>query len=415
MINIPKGTKDVLPKESYKYKKIIEVIYSLAHRYNLKEIKTPMFEHTELFVRGVGNGSDIVNKEMYTFLDKGGRSLTLKPEGTASVARSFIENGLFNETMPLKMWYITPCFRYEKPQAGRLRQHTQFACELYGANSVQSDIECIMIAYEFYKSFGIYPTLKINNLGCEDCRKNYTQKLKEYIEPHIDEMCDDCKVRFKNNPLRMLDCKVDTCKKILDDAPLINQCLCEKCSDHFDKVKELLDVLKIHYEVDPKLVRGIDYYTNIVFEFIDDDKELGQNALGAGGRYNNLVEELGGKPTPVIGFGIGLERLLLYLEKKGIKIPDNSGVDIYIASNTSNDAYILGLADYLRDNGYTVEIDLMLRSMKSQFKYADKLNVKYVVVVGEDEIFNNLLTVKNMQLGTQEKVEYDKLLDYLRS
>lgn len=412
MINIPKGTKDVLPNESYKWKKVNEVAYAIAHRYNLKEIKTPTFEHTELFVRGVGDSSDIVNKEMYTFEDKGGRSLTLKPEGTAGVARSFIENGLFNESMPLKMWYITPCFRYERPQAGRLREHHQFAVEVYGANSVMSDVETIMIAYEFYKSFGIEPTLHINNIGCSECRQGYIQKLKDYATPHLGEMCPDCANRYKTNPLRMLDCKVDNCKNILKDAPLISECLCEKCSDHFERVKQLLDVLKIKYVADPKLVRGIDYYTNIVFEFVDDDKALGQNALGGGGRYNNLITELGGKPTPVVGFGIGIERLLLYIQKKGIDFPNNEKVDIYIASNTSNDSYIVYLADYLRDMGFTVEVDLMLRSMKAQFKYADKLNVKYVIVVGEDEIFNNELTIKNMETGTQEKVNYEKLAEY---
>ncbi len=412
MINIPKGTKDVLPNESYKWKKVTEVAYQIAHRYNLKEIKTPTFEHTELFVRGVGNGSDIVNKEMYTFVDKGGRSLTLKPEGTASVARSFIENGLFNETMPLKMWYITPCFRYEKPQAGRLREHHQFAVEIYGPNSVMSDVETIMIAYEFYKAFGIEPVLHINNIGCSECRKNYIEKLKEFVKPHLHEMCEDCQVRYKNNPLRMLDCKVDICKHILQGAPLISDCLCEKCSDHFDQVKQLLKVLKINFVADPKLVRGIDYYTNIVFEFVDEDKQLGQNALGGGGRYNNLVTDLGGKPTPVVGFGIGIERLLLYMEKKGINFPTTEGVDIYIASNTSNISYIVYLADYLRDMGFTVETDLMLRSMKAQFKYADKLNVRYVIVVGDDEIFNNQLSIKDMNTGEQRKVDYNKLAEF---
>ena len=412
MINIPKGTKDVLPFDSYKWKKITQVAYDIAHKYNLKEIKTPTFEYTELFNRGVGEGSDIVNKEMYTFLDKGGRSLTLKPEGTAAVARSFIENGLFNEVMPLKMWYITPCFRYERPQAGRLREHHQFAVEVYGPNSVMSDVETILIAYDFFRSFGIEPTLHINNIGCEDCRKDYIERLREFARPHIQHMCDDCKMRFDKNPLRMLDCKVDVCKQVLKDAPLISDHLCDNCRNHFDQVKALLDVLGVKYVADPMLVRGIDYYTNIVFEFVDEDKSLGQNALGGGGRYNNLVRDLGGKPTPVVGFGIGIERLLGYMEKKNIPFVDTEKVDIYIASGTTNDSYIMFLANNLRQMGYTVETDLMLRSMKAQFKYADKLNVKYVVVVGEDEIFNNELTVKNMATGEQVKVPYDKLEEY---
>ena len=412
MINIPKGTKDVLPNDSYKWKIINKVAYDIAHKYNLKEIKTPTFEYTELFNRGVGKGTDIVNKEMYTFLDKGGRSLTLKPEGTAAVARSFIENGLFNEVMPLKMWYITPCFRYERPQAGRLREHHQFAVEVYGPNSVMSDVETITIAYEFFKAFGINPTLHINNIGCEDCRANYIEKLREFAKPHLDELCEDCKVRYQNNPLRMLDCKVETCKEILKDAPLISDNLCDNCREHFTEVKQLLDVLKINYVADPMLVRGIDYYTNVVFEFVDEDKVLGQSALGGGGRYNNLVEELGGKPTPVVGFGIGLERLLGYLDSKNIKLPSDEQVDIYIVSGTQNDSQIMFLANSLRQMGYTVETDLMLRSFKAQFKYADKLNVKYVIIVGEDEIFNNEVTIKDMKTGEQVKIANDKLQEF---
>ncbi len=414
MINIPKGTKDVLPSESYKWQKVQEVAYDLARKYNLKEIRTPMFEHTELFVRGVGESSDIVNKEMYTFLDKGGRSITLKPEGTAGVARSFIENGLFNETMPLKMFYITPCFRYERPQAGRLRQHHQFGLEVYGSNSVLAEVETIMIATEFYRAFGINPTVSINNLGCAECRKKYIEIIKEYVKPHLSEMCDDCNRRYKQNPLRMLDCKSEECKAILKDIPSIEDCLCDECKEHFDHLQRLLSVEEINFRVDPKLVRGIDYYTNIVFEFVDDDKKLGQNALGGGGRYNNLIEELGGKSTPVIGFGIGIERLLLYLENKGIEIENPNKVDIYIASATQNDEFVVSLAKALRDKGYCVEMDLMLRSLKAQFKYADKLNVRYVITVGDDEINNKVFTVKNMQTGVQEQVRQKEIFDYLR-
>lgn len=414
MINIPKGTKDILPSESYKWQKVQEVAYELARKYNLKEIRTPMFEHTELFVRGVGESSDIVNKEMYTFLDKGGRSITLKPEGTAGVARSFIENGLFNETMPLKMFYITPCFRYERPQAGRLRQHHQFGLEVYGSNSVLSEVETIMVATEFYRAFGINPTVSINNLGCAECRKKYVETIKEFVKPHLNKMCDDCNRRFKQNPLRMLDCKSEECKAILKDIPSIEDYLCDECKEHFDHLQKLLSVEEINFRVDPKLVRGIDYYTNIVFEFVDDDKKLGQNALGGGGRYNNLVEELGGKSTPVIGFGIGIERLLLYLENKGIAIENPNKVDIYIASATQNDEFVVSLAKALRDKGYCVEMDLMLRSLKAQFKYADKLNVRYVITVGDDEINNKVFTVKNMQTGVQEQVRQKEIFDYLR-
>ena len=413
MINIPKGTKDVLPSESYKWQRVQEVVYDIAKKYNLKEIRTPVFEHTELFVRGVGESSDIVNKEMYTFLDKGERSITLKPEGTASVARSFIENGLHNEIMPLKMFYISPCFRYERPQAGRLRQHHQFGLEMYGSNTVLSEVETIMIATEFYKSFGINPTVRINNLGCAECRKKYVDIIKAFVKPYLPDMCEDCNRRYKQNPLRMLDCKSEDCQCILKNVPSIHDSLCDDCTEHFDHLQKLLSVQEINYVVDPKLVRGIDYYTNIVFEFLDDDKKLGQNALGGGGRYNNLVEELGGKPTPVIGFGIGIERLLLYLENKGIAIENPNNVDIYIASATNNDEFILSLAKALRDKGFCVEMDLMLRSLKSQFKYADKLNVKYVITIGDDEINNKVFTVKNMQTGEQSQVRQKEIFTYL--
>ncbi len=414
MIQIPKGTKDVLPSESYKWRRVKAVIEDVATRYNYKEIMTPTFEHTELFVRGVGEGSDIVNKEMYTFKDKGERSLTLKPEGTASVARSFIENGLFNEVLPLKMYYVTPCFRYERPQEGRLREHHQFGVELYGANSVLSEVEVLTVANEFYKSFGIEPVAHINNLGCDVCRQNYVQKLKEYVKPHLNDMCEDCHKRYNANPLRMLDCKLEDCKAILANAPLIKDCLCDDCKNHFDHLLRLLDIQKIKYEVNPKLVRGIDYYTNIVFEFVDEDKKFGQNALGGGGRYNNLVEELGGKPTPVIGFGIGIERLLLYLEKKGISIADNTNMDVYIASATNNEEYILKLAKLLRDSGIKTEIDLMMRSLKAQFKYAGKNNAKYVITVGDEEVQTGELNVKNMQTGEQEKVKQENIVTYLK-
>ena len=414
MIQIPKGTKDVLPSESYKWRKVRQTIDSIAKRYNYKEIMTPTFEYTELFVRCVGTGSDIVNKEMYTFKDKGDRSITLKPEGTASVARSFIENGLFNETLPLKMFYITPCFRYERPQEGRLREHHQFGIELYGPNTVLSEVEVLMVASEFYKSFGIEPVVHINNLGCTECRQKYINTLKDYASKHIDDMCEDCHNRINTNPLRMLDCKSRECQAILKDAPLIQDMLCDKCSEHFAHLLKLLDIQNIKYVVDPKLVRGIDYYTNVVFEFVDEDKTLGQNALGGGGRYNNLVEELGGKNTPVIGLGIGIERLLLYLEKKGIRLEDENKVDVYIASATYNDEYILKLAKHLRENGISTEIDLMLRSLKAQFKYADKLNVKYVLTIGDDEISSNEIAVKNMQTGEQTKVNANKLVKFLK-
>lgn len=414
MINIPKGTKDVLPNESYKWHVVKNVINQLRSRYNLHEISTPIFEHTELFIRGVGNSTDIVNKEMYTFLDKGERSLTLKPEGTAGVARSFIENSLFNEAMPQKLYYITPCFRYEKPQAGRYRQHTQFGCEMFGADSLEIDAECIMLACDFYKSFGINPTVLINNLGCSDCRKKYVEVLKAFFAPYINKMCPDCMRRYETNPLRILDCKVDECKAVAKNAPKITNVLCEDCNSRFDNLKELLTVLGVNFKFEPMLVRGLDYYTNLIFEFIDEDKKLGQNALGGGGRYNNLVEELGGKPTGVVGFGIGIERLLLYLENKNIVIKNKETVDVYVANATNNVFEVIKFVQTLRNNNISTEHNLLKRSLKAQFKYADKINAKFVITIGDDELKSNKFNVKNLSTGEQVEVLKEKIVEFIK-
>ena len=414
MINIPKGTKDMLPKDSYKWQKVRHVVEEIARKYNLKEISTPGFESTDLFVRSDGNSSDIVTKEMYTFLDKGERSITLKPEGTAGVVRSYIENGLGNETLPCKLFYITPCYRYEKPQAGRLREHHQFGCEIFGANSLASDVETILIAYDFYKSFGIVPTIHINFLGCDECKDRYRENLRKFAEPHLKDMCDDCHRRYEINPLRMLDCKSEECKAILKDAPAITDDLCPMCKSKFEDVKKMLNGFGIKYVADSRLVRGLDYYTDLVFEFIDDDKELGQNALGAGGRYNKLVESLGGKQTPVIGFGIGIERFLLYLESKGLPIEDDSKIQVYVASSTENEHYIIKFVKSLRDKGFYVDSDLMDRSLKSQFKYADKINAQFVVTIGDDEINEKKVSIKDMSTGNQEKIWESDLVEYLK-
>ena len=414
MINIQKGTKDMLPKDSYKWQKVREVMMELARKYNLKEISTPVFESTELFVRSDGESSDIVNKEMYTFLDKGNRSITLKPEGTAGVVRSYIENGLGNDILPVKVFYLSPCYRYEKPQAGRLREHHQFGVEVFGPNTLASDIETILIACDFYKAFGINPTINLNFLGCDECKARYKDKIRNFTEPHLPEMCEDCNKRHKTNPLRILDCKSTVCQSIISQAPKMNECLCDKCQTKFEDIKKMLTALGIKYNVNPKLVRGLDYYTDLVFEFIDEDVTLGQNALGGGGRYDNLVASLGGKPTPVIGFGIGIERLLLYLESKGINIEEENKLDVYVASNTDNENYIIKFVSSLRRKGFAVESNLMDRSLKSQFKYADKIGAKFVIAIGEDEISENKLTVKNMATGEQVKVWSNDIAEYLR-
>jgi len=414
MINIQKGTKDMLPKDSYKWQKVREVMLELSRKYNLKEISTPVFESTDLFVRSDGDSSDIVNKEMYTFLDKGGRSITLKPEGTAGVVRSFIENGLGNDILPIKLCYISPCYRYEKPQAGRLREHHQFGVEMFGPNTLASDIEIILIAYDFYKSFGINPTIHINFLGCDHCKNNYKETIRNFARPHLDEMCEDCHKRYETNPLRMLDCKSPICKSIVASAPKMNECLCEKCTTKFNDFKKMLTSLGIKYVQDDKLVRGLDYYTDLVFEFVDEDVTLGQNALGGGGRYDNLVEALGGKSTPVVGFGIGIERILLYLENKGLEISHDDRIDVYVASNTDNENFIIKFVSSLRRKGFGVESNLMDRSLKSQFKYADKINAKFVIAIGDDEINENKLTVKNMSTGDQIKIWSNDIEEYLK-
>lgn len=413
MINICKGTKDILPKDSYKWQIVRKVAEDLAKKYNLKEISTPVFESTDLFVRSDGDSSDIVNKEMYTFLDKGDRSITLKPEGTAGVVRSYIENGLGNDLLPVKLYYITPCYRYEKPQAGRLREHHQFGCEIFGANSLASDIEAMCIALDFYRAFGIDPMIKLNFLGCDECKVKYKNILKEFVQPHLPEMCDDCHKRYETNPLRLLDCKSPICQNILKDAPKISDNLCEKCANKFNEIKKMLTSLNVKVELDSKLVRGLDYYTDLVFEFLDSDTSVCKNALGGGGRYDKLVESLGGKATPVIGFGIGIERLLGYLENKNIQMFDDSVVDIYVANNTENENYVIKFVNSLRRKGFNVDSDLMGRSLKSQFKYADKIGARFVIVIGDDEINENKISIKNMETGEQIKLWSNDVVEYL--
>ncbi len=410
MINIPKGTKDILPRDSFRWQKVREAAQKTARRFNIKEIITPVFEHTELFVRGVGKGSDIVNKEMYTFLDKGNRSITLKPEGTAGVARSFIENGLFNDTLPLKMYYITNCFRYEKPQEGRLRQHTQFGVELYGSDSVESDVEILQIALDFYKNFGVEPSVVINNLGCEGCKHNFVKQLQEFYKPHLKDMCPDCNNRYKNNPLRILDCKVAECKEVSKNAPKMSDFLCEGCKVRFANFKKLLESAGIKYTQSDTLVRGLDYYTGFVFEFVDHKGFT----LSGGGRYNNLIEELGGKPTPVVGFGIGVERLLMYLQQIGKDITEDNKLDVYILSLADNSEEIISLAKLLRENDISVETDLLHRSMKAQLKYANKTECKYVIFVGDDEIAKKEYVIKNMFTGEQQSIKKDKIVDFIK-
>ena len=411
MINIPKGTKDVLPEESYKWHYVEDCIRQVTRSFGVHEIRTPVFEHTELFLRGVGDTTDIVNKEMYTFNDKGGRSITLKPEGTASVARSFIENGLSNTAMPLKMYYVSPIFRYERPQAGRLREHHQFGVEFYGAKGADTDAEVILLAYTLLTKLGLSVSLNINRMGCEKCRKNYNDALRAFLKDRAENLCETCKVRMEKNPLRTLDCKNPDCKEALKDAPVITDYLCDDCTNHFTRLQELLDLSGLEYNVNPRIVRGLDYYTKTVFEFITTD--LGsQGTVCGGGRYDNLITQLGGGQVAGVGFGMGIERVLMLMENKGVNIPKNDQPTLFIAT-MGETAYkkAFSIVSKLRSLGVSAEIDHMERGIKAQFKYADKIKAEYVATIGESELETGTVNLKKMSDGTVESIAIDALIE----
>ncbi|MDE6605856.1 MAG: histidine--tRNA ligase [Clostridia bacterium] len=416
MINIPKGTKDVLPSESYKWHYIENTVREVARLFGANEVRTPTFEHTELFLRGVGDTTDIVNKEMYTFEDKGNRSITLKPEGTAGVARAFIENSLFNAPQPTKMYYITPVFRYERPQAGRLREHHQFGVEFYGSFAPQADVEVMSLAKSIFAKLGIKDLqLNINSIGCKSCRKDYNKALKDYFSSKIDKMCSTCKDRLDKNPLRILDCKEETCKAIVKDAPSTIDYLCDDCKSHHESVCKGLTSIGLDYVVNPRIVRGLDYYTRTVFEFISTGIGA-QGTVCGGGRYNDLVEQVGGKSTPAVGFGMGIERLIMVLESLGLSFGEPYAPEVYIAPMCEEAKDIaLVIANNLRANGISAEFDIMDRSFKAQMKYADKLSANFVAIIGEDELKADKVAIKNMKTGEQESVERDKLVEFIQS
>ena len=414
MINIPKGTKDVLPSQAYKWQFIEDCARKTARQFNINEVRTPVFEHTELFARGVGDTTDIVNKEMYTFLDKGGRSVTLKPEGTAGVARMFIENGLASSPLPMKSYYITPCYRYERPQAGRLREFHQFGVEIYGSPAPSADVEAIFAASAFLQKLGISAQLRLNSIGCPACRAGYNAALKEYFRPRLGEMCATCRERFEKNPLRMLDCKEEGCKAITAGAPKILDYLCPDCAAHFQKVKELLAASGIEYVVDPNIVRGLDYYTRTVFEFVSDSIGA-QGTVCAGGRYDGLIVGLGGPSTPAVGFAAGLERLLLLMDNTGARFPAAPVPDIYVAGmDEASRARALSLVAALRRQDISAECDLMERSVKAQLKYADKLGARYVAVIGENELAEGAVNLKKMSDGSSVKLPFGEICNYLK-
>ena len=410
MINIPKGTKDVLPDQSYLWQFVEDTARSTAKRFGLKEIRTPVFEHTELFLRGVGETTDVVNKEMYTFEDKGGRSITLKPEGTAGVARSFIENGLQNSALPLKAYYITPCYRYERPQKGRLREFHQFGIEMFGSSEPEADAEVIFAAHTFLDRLGIKGArLEINSIGCKTCRAEYNRALREYFKPNLENMCATCRDRFDKNPLRMLDCKEEECRKYTSGAPKILDYLCPDCREHFEKVQEFLTVLGVEFTVNSSIVRGLDYYTRTVFEFVST--EVGtQGTICGGGRYDGLIAELGGGNVPAVGFAAGIERLML----AGIAAPAAPAPDIYIAGMdepTRKKAF--EIVNDLRVKGIAAESDLMKRSVKAQFKYADKTGAYFTAVIGESEMASGACNIKRMSDGFAVEVKFGDIYSFI--
>lgn len=410
MINVPKGTKDVLPADSYKWQYVEKKARETAKAFGVSEIRTPTFEHTEVFLRGVGETTDIVNKEMYTFLDKGGRSITLKPEGTAGVARAFVENGMSSQVLPAKLYYITQCFRYERPQAGRLREFHQFGIEFLGATDANIDAEVIMLANDFLQNVGIKNvTLYINSIGCKECRKKYESALKEYLNQNYDNLCALCKDRLNKNPLRILDCKNDECKKINQGAPQILDYICEDCKAHFEKVQKLLTIAGVPFKVNPNIVRGLDYYTRTVFEFVSENIGA-QGTVCGGGRYDGLISQLGGNETPGIGFAVGIERILMLLENIGVQIPNDSNVEYYLApmgERESEKAFEIVTA--LRRKGISADFDHMGRGIKAQFKYADKIKAQNVIVIGSNELEQGVAKLKVMADGSERLVSIELL------
>lgn len=407
-----KGTSDVLPGESWRWQYVESVIRQQAERFGFKEIRTPIFEETALFVKGTGDTTDIVQKEMYTFTDKGQRSITLRPEGTPPVIRALLEHNLLKESQLAKVYYLAPMFRYERPQAGRLRQHTQFGAEIVGSAAPQADVEVIALLFFTLQELGLAGLkLRLNTLGCPKCRPQYREKLVEYFRPKLSDLCEFCNDRFARNPLRVLDCKIDQNK--FDDAPEMGQFLCAECHEHFRAVQDNLKAIGIPFVLDKKLVRGLDYYTRTAFEVVSE--HLGaQDALGGGGRYDGLAEDLGGDPTPGVGFGSGIERYLLAMKNQGVKIPEEKRLDIFIAS-MGNEARLKGmeLCLQLRQKGYVCEQELLDRSLKAQLREAGKLNARYVALIGEDEIRKNVVTLKDMDGHSQQELPFGMMIQQI--
>lgn len=403
-----KGTNDILPFDSYKNQFTEGKMLEIASLYGFREIRVPVFEHTEVFKRSVGDTTDVVQKEMYTFDDKGGRSITLRPELTAGVVRSVIEHGLVNGALPVKVCYVGGCYRYEKPQAGRLREFHQFGVECFGAQSPAADAEVISLALQVLETVGLKNiSLEINSIGCPECRKNYQNALKDYFEKHIDKLCDTCRDRLSRNPMRILDCKSPVCSEIAKDAPKVIDFLCDECQTHFDGVKAHLDAANIKYTVNPQIVRGLDYYTKTVFEFVSGDIGA-QSTVCGGGRYDGLVKQMGGPQVAALGFGMGIERLMLALENQNADFPNEKKCDIFIAAMGEKAAIMAtSLCTALRRDGFEAQRDVCERGLKAQMKYADKISSAYSTVLGDNELIENKCNVKNMKNGETFEVNLD--------
>ncbi|MBR0413484.1 MAG: histidine--tRNA ligase [Clostridia bacterium] len=399
-IKAPRGTQDMLPANASKWEEVESTLLATAKAYGFREIRTPVFESTELFQRGVGDLTDVVQKEMYTFEDKGGRSITLRPEGTAGAVRAAVEHGLLNDALPLKLCYLTSCYRYEKPQAGRLREFHQFGVECLGTGEPIADAQLILFARRIFDAFGLENIhLELNSIGCPHCRENYYNALREYFSAHLETLCETCRGRLEKNPMRILDCKSPVCKEIAAQAPVILDYLCDECREHFETVKGYLDAAEVPYTVNPRIVRGLDYYTKTVFEFICDDIGAQGTVLG-GGRYDGLVEELGGKSVPALGFAMGLERLLMVLEAKQYAFEGDAAPAIYFCNIGQNALRLsLSLCDELLADGFAADLDLMGRSLKAQMKYANKIGALFTAVIGDDDIAGDCIKIKNMRTG----------------
>ncbi|MBE5803438.1 MAG: histidine--tRNA ligase [Clostridiales bacterium] len=401
----PRGTKDVLPQDSYRFQYVEALERRIAAEAGYREVRTPVFEHTELFLRGVGDTTDIVQKEMYTFKDKGDRSITLKPEGTAGAVRALVEHSLYADALPCKMYYLNaPIFRYEAPQNGRLREHHQFGMECFGAKDATADAELIMAAFHLLSELGVKNlSVNINSIGCPQCRPKYHALLKEYLADRIGEMCATCKTRFERNPLRVLDCKEKHCQELVKDAPSMLDVLCDECREHFAQLQQCLAAAGIPYQIDSRIVRGLDYYTKTVFELITTTKD-GNLTVCGGGRYDNLVEQLGGPELSAVGFGMGIERVLMLLDGEGIELPKPNQYDVFVTFMGDNKIAAFSLVQQLRNAGVKADMDHTGRSLKAQFKYANKTGAPLCATLGDDEVASGVVKIKNMNTREERTV-----------